>query len=514
MDAYLADAEPGAYERLVDRIFASEPYRSRYAERMATPWLDQSRYADTIGIHTDNGRQMWLWRDWVLEAYRTNMPFDRFITEQLAGDLIPDATVAQRIATGFNRNHVITDEGGAIDEEYLVEYAVDRTVTTGAVLLGMTFGCARCHDHKFDPVTQEEFYGLYAFFNSNKEPGLYTQTPDSQRAYEPFLKVPSETQTRELDELAKMLEGLEAELAVERPEDDAQYAAFLSTLADTGAVTWKDPDLVEATSANGASMEPQEDRSIRITGPNPKEDVHAFRLRTDATGLRLLMLEVLTDSGAQDRIGRANNGNAVLDGFEAEAVSVADPKQRRALAFDWVWADFSQQNGNYEITNVIDTSDTEGWAVGGHTRPGSRLALLLSREPFGFEGGTEIAITMRYTDKWPQHTFARVRFNVGAVSDDVVERLPVVSSRWLVTGPFPEDKEAPKEAIYDKAYGPETLATIDLKQNFGFGNQYWQFDGSLADGRTVRLAPGRGVNYVGKTVYAPTAREIPLSLGS
>ena len=149
----------------------------------------------------------------------------------------------------------------------------------------------------------------------------------------------------------------------------------------------------------------------------------------------------------------------MLDGFEVEAVSVTDPEQRRSLTFDWVWADFSQTNGNYDISNVIDTSDTEGWAVGGHTRPGGRVALLMAREPFGFEGGTELAITMRYTDKWAQHTFARVRFNVGAVGDDLVAQLPAVASRWAVAGPFPEEEGSEGEAIYEKAYGPETIAT-------------------------------------------------------
>src|SRR5262249_20987125 len=152
-----------------------EPYVSRCAERMASPWLDAARYADTCGIHTDAGRQMWLWRDWVLAALRDGMPFDRFLTEQLAGDLLPGATEKQRITSGFNRNHVTTDEGGVIADEYLVEYAVDRAATTASVFLGLTMGCARCHDHKFDPISQQDFYSFLSFFNSIDEPGLYKQ---------------------------------------------------------------------------------------------------------------------------------------------------------------------------------------------------------------------------------------------------------------------------------------------------------------------------------------------------
>jgi hypothetical protein len=134
------------------------------------------------------------------------MPFDRFLTEQLAGDLIPNATIDQKIASGFNRNHVTTDEGGAIAEEYLVEYAVDRASTTASVFLGLTMGCARCHDHKFDPISHEEFYSFYAYFNSIDEPGLYTQTPDSNRAYEPFIEVPTPAQREDLARLGQWLD--------------------------------------------------------------------------------------------------------------------------------------------------------------------------------------------------------------------------------------------------------------------------------------------------------------------
>ncbi|HZL99606.1 MAG TPA: DUF1549 domain-containing protein, partial [Planctomycetota bacterium] len=227
-DAFLADCgagaegEEGAWARQVDRLLTEEPYRSRHAERMATPWLDAARYADTSGIHTDAGRQMWLWRDWVLAAYRDNLPFDRFLTEQLAGDLLPDATESQRIASGFNRNHVTTDEGGAIAEEYLVEYAVDRAATTASVFLGLTMGCARCHDHKFDPITQQDFYGFYAFFNSVDEPGLYSQLPDAQRAFEPFLEVPRPEQRAEREEIDARLTALRVELDRPAPGEDAE----------------------------------------------------------------------------------------------------------------------------------------------------------------------------------------------------------------------------------------------------------------------------------------------------
>jgi len=167
VDAFLADRTPGAYERVVDRLLASP----RFGERMASVWMDAARYADSGGYQGDLPRTMWPWRDWVVRAYNDNMPFDQFTIEQLAGDLLPNPTTDQLIATGFNRNHRINDEDGIILEEFRTEYVADRVDTTAAVWLGLTLGCARCHDHKFDPLTQKDYYSFFAYFNSVDEVG-------------------------------------------------------------------------------------------------------------------------------------------------------------------------------------------------------------------------------------------------------------------------------------------------------------------------------------------------------
>jgi hypothetical protein len=171
IDAFLADKSTDTYERLVDRLLASR----RYGERMAMDWLDAARYADTNGYQNDFARTMWPWRDWVIDACNANMPFDRFTIDQIAGDLLPGATLQQKIASGFNRNNRTVTEAGSIDEEWRVENAVDRIETTTTVFLGLTMGCCRCHDHKFDPISQREFYEFFAFFNSVKEQGVYTE---------------------------------------------------------------------------------------------------------------------------------------------------------------------------------------------------------------------------------------------------------------------------------------------------------------------------------------------------
>ncbi|HXG64641.1 MAG TPA: DUF1553 domain-containing protein [Blastocatellia bacterium] len=205
VDAFLADKSPDAYEKRVDQLLHSP----HYGERMAMQWLDLARYADTHGYHIDSHRDMWPWRDWVINAFNRNLPFDQFTIEQLAGDLLPEATLDQKIATGFNRNHMINFEGGAIPEEYQTEYVVDRVETTSTVWMGMTMGCARCHSHKYDPITHKEFYQFFAFFNTVPEEGLDGRTGNAK----PFLSLPTPEQKTRLDELSAAIKAKETALA-------------------------------------------------------------------------------------------------------------------------------------------------------------------------------------------------------------------------------------------------------------------------------------------------------------
>ncbi|MBN8733656.1 MAG: DUF1553 domain-containing protein [Acidobacteria bacterium] len=191
--AFVADEAEGAYERVVERLLASP----RYAERMAIRWLEAARYADTNGYQSDGPRDMWRWRDWVIEAFHKNKPFDEFTVEQIAGDLLPGARLDQKIATGFQRNHRTSAEGGIVDEEFRVEYVADRTETTATVWLGATLGCARCHDHKYDPFPQKDFYRLFAFYNNVPEKGFVYNFGNE----EPFIKAPLPEQARRLAEL-------------------------------------------------------------------------------------------------------------------------------------------------------------------------------------------------------------------------------------------------------------------------------------------------------------------------
>ena len=182
LEAFLSDPSPDAYEKAVDRLLDSP----RYGEHMALGWMEASRYADTDGYQNDRLRYMWVWRDWLIRALNDNMPFDRFVTEQMAGDLLPDRNFFTQVATGFNRNHRINSEGGSIPDEWIVEYVADRVETMGTIFLGLTFNCARCHDHKYDPIAQNDFYRLFAFFNGIDEAGLGPNNGNSP----PFIPVP------------------------------------------------------------------------------------------------------------------------------------------------------------------------------------------------------------------------------------------------------------------------------------------------------------------------------------
>ena len=233
--AFLADTGADAFEKVVDRLLASP----RHAERMALHWLDAARYADTHGYNNDEERSQWPWRDWVIDAFARNLPYDRFIVEQLAGDLLPEATQAQRIATGFGRNHVFTTEGGIVAEEYRIEYVADRTQTTATAFLALTLQCARCHDHKFDPISQRDYYGLSAFFNNLPD------APRERGVTDPLIVVRTDADQAELGRLKQRQAELEeavkeaarqqqaaGQQAAESPRRDAAPPAAAADLAE------------------------------------------------------------------------------------------------------------------------------------------------------------------------------------------------------------------------------------------------------------------------------------------
>ena len=270
LDVFLTDyaRQPDmAYERLVDRLLASHSY----GERMAVDWLDVARYADTYGYQADRYRAMWPWRDWVVRAFNHNMPYDEFITNQIAGDLLPSATSDQILATAFNRHHRQTNEGGSVEEEYRSEYVADRVNTFGAAFLGLTLECCRCHDHKYDPLTQREYYQLSAFFDNIDESGLYSHFTEATPT--PTLLLTNDIQRQELSELNAQIAQAEQQLAAWRPqpgEFEAWRAALLTAAEDTEPTSAAEhaasahADTTEQQAAESETLEPLPEKATAV----------------------------------------------------------------------------------------------------------------------------------------------------------------------------------------------------------------------------------------------------------
>ena len=345
VDAFVADRDPAAYENLVDRLLKSPAF----GERMAWDWLDAARYADSNGYQGDGERTMWPWRDWVVEAFNRNLPYDQFTVWQLAGDQLPDATFEQKLATGFCRNHPINGEGGRISEENRVDYAMDMAETMSTVWLGLTTNCCRCHDHKFDQLTRKDYYRLLAFFNQTPVDGGggNPQTP-------PVLDVIPASQKEQLAQveqniarLNEQLDGRAGELAAGQPAWEQQQ------VAGGGGTSWKALKPTAAT-ALGQTLTVQSDDSILAGGPNPAKDTYTVTATTDAERLTAIRLEALRDpSLTQNGLARSDSGNFVLTEFEVSLTRPGDT-QPRPLKFGSAQATFEQ--GPFKIIGAFDGS--------------------------------------------------------------------------------------------------------------------------------------------------------------
>lgn len=290
VDAFVADTSAQGFEKVVDRLLKSP----RYGERMAIDWLDAARYADSNGYQVDRDRELWPWRDWVIRAFNDNKPFDQFTIEQLAGDLLPNATLEQKVATGFHRNHMLNEEGGIIAEEFLAEYTADRVETTAAVWLGQTFNCCRCHDHKFDPFTQRDFYSLKAFFHNVPERGVGIYANPIRQNAPPFVKLPSPATEAKLAALNGKLKLVNDQLTALTNRSVGGIEEW-SQRVDRAVVKWEpvhmlaasggdQPPVIDAT-ATTLEVGPQETRpnTLKLTARLPAGRITALRIECGTT---------------------------------------------------------------------------------------------------------------------------------------------------------------------------------------------------------------------------------------
>ncbi|MCA9270898.1 MAG: DUF1553 domain-containing protein [Planctomycetales bacterium] len=401
LDAFLQDDSPEAYEKVVDRLLASP----RYGEHMGRFWLDAARYGDTHGLHLDNYREMWPYRDWVVKAFNENKPYDIFTVEQLAGDLLEGATPEQQVATGFNRCHVTTNEGGSIAAEVDMRNVVDRVVTTATVFMGMTFECTRCHDHKYDPFTRRDFYSMYAFFNS-----LEGNPMDGNAAqHAPVLRVASPEQVERLAAIDARFAEIEKLLAADSPEADAAQTAWEAEVRADQPTQWTVAEASAASASGGATLKKLDDGSYLAEGANPDKEVYEFTIKLTAGDRTAVRLEGLIDpSLTAGGAGRSSNSNVVLSEFEAQVAPPDKPDAFTDVKFTAAWADHEQTNGDFKIANAIDGKVETGWAIAGHEKKENRTAVFVAEAPFGAVDGL-LRVRLRHESIYSQHQFGRVR---------------------------------------------------------------------------------------------------------
>ncbi len=412
-DAFLQDTSPEAYERVVDRLLQSP----HYGERMAIQWLDLARYADSNGYQIDSSRQQWPWRDWVIQAFNDNMPFDQFTVEQIAGDMLTNASLSQKVATGFNRNHRLNGEGGIIAEEWRVETVIDRVETTGLTWLGLTLNCCRCHDHKYDPITQREFYSLFSYFNNVAESGTLQ---GESRNTEPTIPVATSEQQKELmafeQEIQNAEFGLSKQLEI-LPQLLSQWEPEFKKQIDASGAAWSILEPSQVISRSGASLTRQSDGSFLAGGENPGNDIYTIQSPLRPGLWSGFLLECFPDpSLPMQSLGRYPNGNFVLTRVEAEIAAPTLPTPN-VVKFTYVEADYSQQG--WDIQNTIGNDISKGWAVDGPTRKEICRAMFLSEAPFTVPENATITIRL-VQESLNQHNIGRFRVSATGLARGTV----------------------------------------------------------------------------------------------
>ncbi|MCA9283623.1 MAG: DUF1553 domain-containing protein, partial [Phycisphaerales bacterium] len=416
LDALLADDRPDAYERYVDELLDSP----HYGEHWARMWMDLGRYADTHGYEKDGRRTMWPWRDWVIDAFNRDLPFDRFSIEQLAGDLLPSPTLEQVVATGFNRNTQINEEGGTNPEEFRIDAVIDRVNTVASVWLGSTIACAQCHDHKFDPFTQRAYFQMVALFNQDDPDvvsGLLETTaaggtapwgPPAGRAVLEQLWSEREAIARELDKGDAI---------------GAAQSTWESSMAGRPQLAWKPLRPERVTGPDRVQFIVAEDGLVSLAGANPPTAVYTFDTVVEPSTIAAIRLDLpLPPSPYRPAVGRSGNGNIVLTGLELSVVSGAsdgDDASTAPVGFARASADFEQPGefgggGSWPVAAALDDDPSTGWAVGPRTGR-EHTAWFVLDTPLVLDQPTRLRVVLR--QEWgSEHRLARFRLLSSAVA--------------------------------------------------------------------------------------------------
>jgi len=411
VDAFLADHSPEAYEKVIDRLLASP----HFGERWAAVWLDLARYADTHGYEKDMRREMWKYRDWVIEAFNDDMSFREFTIEQIAGDMLPQPTTEQQIASGFNRNTMTNMEGGVDPEEYYWYTQVDRVNTTATVWLGSTLGCAECHNHKFDPFTQKDYYRFLAFFAGEQYVDEYQGDP---YAREPVIELPTPEQAAKSKELR-------AEIARQQTVLDTPTPALATAQAQwewdlrAAETKWTVLQPSHPVSQGGATLTLLPDESVLAGGKNPPADSYEISARTSLAGITGVRVEVMRDpSLPAGGPGRDPDGNFFLSDLEVQAAPADKPASLQKIVFKEAVADESQSG--YGFDNLAnDKPRPKGWSIdiSSDKSTTTRRGVLIPDKPFGFPGGTALTIRLKHDMAFSKCGIGRFRLSVTTMSD-------------------------------------------------------------------------------------------------
>lgn len=406
IDAFLADRSDNAFEKVVDRLLASD----RFGEHFALAWLDAARYADSNGYQQDRTRTMWPWRDWVIRALNSNQPFDQFTIEQIGGDKLPSPTTEQLVATGFQRNHMLNGEGGRIAEESRVEYVMNRVETMGATWLGLTLGCGRCHDHKYDPLAQREFYQFYSYFNSVDERG----NVDAGGNANPVLTVPTPEQLKRKVELSEQLTKLNQEIkSVSTIAKQREWEQVISKqlTGEEPRKFWHPIKPTVAKSEQGQTTTIEDDGVVFVTGKNPAKDNYNVELKTDLANITGLKLEALPHASfTNGGLARSDSGNFVLTELIVEAIAAQSDKPTRVKIAS-AQASF-EQNG-WKVAGAFDGNSATGWAVHNPSNPRiARQAVFVFAAPVAGGKNTQLRIRLEHQSPHPSHNLGRFRLSL------------------------------------------------------------------------------------------------------
>lgn len=436
--AFVNDPSPAAYSKFVDQLLASP----HFGERMAMWWLDGARYADTDGFQADESRTNWPWRDWVVSSFNQNLPFNRFTIEQFAGDLLPNATPEQKIATAFHRNHMTNGEGGRDKEESRIDYVLDRVNTTGTVWLGLTLGCTQCHSHKFDPIAHRDYYSLSAFFNSIDEDGA------AGRKAMPYVSYRSPYAARAVAEAQALVDTRKPQEALARKNAEAPFAQWLTQRTNEvrdGFQAWRPLAASSLNSAEGTVLTQEADGAIQTSGPNPRQDDYRIGAPVRLSRITGIKLEVFPHAtNSQGRLSRGASGEFLLTDIKLQ-VRQAGNTQLRDIAMRTAIADYSadkKTNDNYgEIRDTLDDDPRNGWTTKGNDPRKTHTALFELADPLVLAANEEIVFEMRHRSTLGDANIGRFRLSVTDQRGPAVQNLDVAPLEQLASGLTPALRE-------------------------------------------------------------------------